>query len=1589
MSSEFMNKRATRLWSVHALLALVFLLGPPAWAGPTGEQVVAGSAAITRPDAATTLINQHTDKAIINWQGFSIASQELVTFQQPGTGSIALNRVVGPDPSHIFGRLEANGQVFLVNPHGVLFAPGSQVSVHGLLATTHDISNEDFLAGRYTFNRTGAGADVINRGLLEAADHGYIVLAGDYVSNSGIIQARLGRVVLAAGDRFTLDFEGDELITLVVDEASLADRAGVENLGEIFADGGKVLMTARVAGELTGAVVNHEGLVRARTIEEREGEILLLAGMEGGAFSENNTVRVAGTLDASAPEGGDGGFIETSAVRVNITDDAVITTHASHGRSGTWLIDPINYTIAPSGGDITGAALSTALTTTNVIITNAPGPGDGDIFVNDTVTWSANKLTLSAWRNIEINRDLYGSGTAQLALEYGQGGGGNYSINNGAKVFLTAGWNFTTKLGVNEPISYYVITSLGSQGSTTGTDLQGMIGNLSRNYALGADIDALATSDWNGGLGFQPVHDAGEAHFSGNFDGLGHTISNLYINRPETNYVGLFGEVSRGWPIPSDSHIKNVTLENVNITGKDYVGGLVGYMTDLSGGLFITNSSVSGAVNGRDFVGGLAGGTGKTNIANASSFATVEGRDFVGGLVGGYSGSDGLYSIIDSYAMGNVVGASNVGGLVGQLSSSTTTGDARIVRSYATGNVTGTGSYVGGLVGNLHSAWVDGGAWIRIFESYAAGNVAGTSSVGGLVGRVNVGAGDYSIIQDSYATGNVTGTGFYAGGLVGTLQGVSASNGFIERTYSTGTVTGDSSVGGLVGTRQNGYTISGSYWDTDTSGFLDPDPINDGVGTGIQTGVMGLTTAEMMQEAEFDGFNFTTVWWLSEDNTRPFLRSEYSTTITNAHQLQLMWLDLAADYTLGTDIDMSELTNPSGMWNTTKGFVPIGESFDDSYSGSFDGNGHTITGLYINRPTTDYVGLFGYVLDGDMSNVGLEDVNITGQDSVGGLIGRMRPWVSDEVMISNSSVSGVVTGKNDVGGLVGYTLRTTIADASSSVSVTGAEGRVGGLVGGYHVIGGSTHNIIDSYATGNVEGFFNVGGLVGSFSTTDGQGAIVRSFSTGTVAGTADTNGNIGGLVGYFGGRGQISESYATGNVTTGEQVNVGGLVGHVSAFGSDGLIIQDSYATGTVTGGNRVGGLVGRLQSGTDSNVFISRTYSVGSVTGTSNVGGLVGEIGEDTSVDESYSESDVTVTGGFGGGLVGTNRGTISNSYSEGTVTSSGSYTGGLVGFSEGEITSSYATGNVIATGASGNNSAGGLVGSSSGAAASITGSYATGNVSTTGGFYAGGLAAINNGMISSSYATGSVTGSYHVGGLVGWNDISGSITDSYYATGDVQSVGPYGAGGLVGENYGVIARTYSTGAVAGTINNVGGLVGWNLGSADVTNSYWDMNTTGQTLGVGMRGGSDVFNANGLTTAQMMQQTSFVGWSFGNPVWGIDEGVSYPYLLWERNGAPGPGPGPGPTPGPSPIHDAGEQTINVVKTISTDLVDSAEGSPVAPDPFEEPAGDTRGDVAGEGEEDEDELVLGEELTEEELSRLPLFDIKDGGVAGQQMVCQ
>ncbi|WP_167760050.1 filamentous hemagglutinin N-terminal domain-containing protein [Paraburkholderia pallida] len=309
-----------------AIASVVAALFEAIWASsvlanPTGAQVVAGGVTVSSPSSTQMNITQSTPNAIVNWNTFSIGAGEAVNIAQPSVTSALLNRVVGNDPSNIAGRLSANGRVFLVNPAGVIFAPGSSVNVGSLVASTLGISNADFLAGNFHFVGNAPGA-VVNAGSITAADGGTIALLGGSVTNSGMVAAKLGTVAVGAGSDVTLDFAGDGLTTLKVNSG--AANAFLGNTGTLAADGGTVVMSAQTADALAGTVINQQGIVRAQSLAARDGHIVLDGGTNGETL-------VSGTLDASGGAGLTGGQVDVTGYNVALLAGANVNASGAAG----------------------------------------------------------------------------------------------------------------------------------------------------------------------------------------------------------------------------------------------------------------------------------------------------------------------------------------------------------------------------------------------------------------------------------------------------------------------------------------------------------------------------------------------------------------------------------------------------------------------------------------------------------------------------------------------------------------------------------------------------------------------------------------------------------------------------------------------------------------------------------------------------------------------------------------------------------------------------------------------------------------------------------------------------------------------------------------------------------------------------------------------------------------------------------------------------------------------------------------------------------------------------------------------------------
>ena len=647
-------------------------------------------------------------------------------------------------------------------------------------------------------------------------------------------------------------------------------------------------------------------------------------------------------------------------------------------------------------------------------------------------------------------------------------------------------------------------------------------------YTMTADIDASSTATWNDTgtstdtlEGFNPIGDATSA-FGGIFDGAGHTIAGPVIVRPATDYVGLFGFLGTG------GQVRNVQLVGGSSTGFSCVGSLVGANSQAT----VWSCCATGAVTGvGDKVGGLVGD---------STFGTVWG----------------------CYATGAVAGTSSVGGLVGNKYYGT------VSDCYATGAVTGTGGSIGGLAGSDYYG--------QLSACFACGRVAGAGSVGGLLGDCRPGAG-----LNSYWDMQASGQSHSPGGTGRTTSQMKQQATFAGFDF-----------------RRWAIAEGASYPYLRSS----PSPFRLTIFT---SGPGKVTIDPVAADATYAPGTVVTLTALPNDEDDVFIRWAgarpdhllKSTVVMDTHRsvtasfrhgiviaslgdLSRIGVDpaypLNGMYSLKTDIDASA----TATWNDAatdeailEGFGPIGTAAAP-FTGVFAGNGHTIAGLVINRPTLSYVGLFGYVgASGQARDLNVSGGSIAALDRVGALAGF------NAGAVSAVHVTGEVTGGGHIGGLVGDS-SGQVWHCSSGGVVTGSGDYIGGLIG-------------------------------------RNSGMVFTGCATGAVTGS----GLVGGLLGYSSGT--ASSCYATGPVSGSSYM--GGLVG--MSYGT----VLDCYATGTVRGAYHIGGLVGS-NAGTVLHCFAS-----GSVPGPSYFGGLVGYSNRGT-VSDSYWDKQTcgrsTSEGGTGKG-------------------------------------------------------------------------------------------------------------------------------------------------------------------------------------------------------------------------------------------------------------------------------------------------------------------------------------------------------------------
>ena len=659
-------------------------------------------------------------------------------------------------------------------------------------------------------------------------------------------------------------------------------------------------------------------------------------------------------------------------------------------------------------------------------------------------------------------------------------------------------------------------------------------GTIDDPYQLSSDsdIDTLSTTSDDWGMNFTLTGDItltdnhtpigqSSPYFTGDFDGNGHLVKNLTIY--ESNiYVGLFGRTG------STANIHDLGVET-SPEGVYSTTDTVGILVGLSSGN-VSNCFGTGIVTGNTEVGGLVGSSNGGLVNNCYTNATVNAiasSSYVGGLVGTLNGD----TIINSYATGNVSGYNIAGGLVGYIYSGT------VSNCFATVNIDADSSSIGGIVGNSGGGSVD--------TCYYFSNTP-----------------DYEATATSYD--NFTSYDFISG---------SSGLNWNEDSSSNTITTEDNS--DYIWKIIDGSSLPFFQWQVTGSSSDDSGAYSGGSGTIDDPYQLSTSTAieDLSSNPDDWGLNFTLTGDITlTGNHTPIGNSSIKFTGDfdgNGHTIK--------------NLTINQESNYAGFFGYTLG-----------------ANVHDLgieTSSYGIKSTGEYVGgLVGWLEYGTVSNCSFAGTVSGSSDLVGGLVGMNKYGTA----ISNSSATGNVTGSGSyVGGLVGENWGSTIIDCSATGIVSGSIDCVGGLVGFNRYDLNINTNVSNSYATGDVTGRNRVGGLVGfndnstvstsyATGTVNGSGSsvgglvgynddsatVINSFATGNVSGTGD---RVGGLVGYNYDSATVTNSFATGTVS-GSSDLVGGLVG----YNYDSATVTNSFATGTVSGSNRVGGLVGFNSVGT-----------------------------------------------------------------------------------------------------------------------------------------------------------------------------------------------------------------------------------------------------------------------------------------------------------------------------------------------------------------------------------------------------------------------
>ncbi|QDD91745.1 two-partner secretion domain-containing protein [Pseudomonas oryzihabitans] len=640
------KKKGTKKFIKAVSVSVIGASSSAALAGPSGGSVAAGTISIGSMSNNEQVITQSSAKGIINWSDFSINAGELVRFaQQAGNDSITLNRVLGSQVSNIQGALQANGNIFLINPNGIVFGSGSTVDVAGLLATTFNVSDSSFTnGGELSFTQVANKdlASITNQGHITAASNGFVYLVAPKVDNSGYVIANVGRVTMAAGDRFTVNLQGSNLINFSVSADTLAAASGdslngVKNSGKVSAQ--TVLLQGNSASGLMSSVVNNTGIIEATDLNIKAGDIAQSGTIKGvgngvaaattATLSASKTITTAGngsstratTLNLSvtgegASLGAEGGALRVDADVLNAT-----------AQSGHVLVTDVNGGVAlntvkagsdEAGGNVVISALNGSITSADTFKTNVSGRSaklvaDGAIGTDtDAVNTKVGGLSAStqngginvkntgalilgdviAREQISVNGNPSTSGavdtSGSITLSDGSTGSKNVKVQTSQGLIFTGTVSATNGLTLTSDTANLLAAQDGTQliGRTLTLSAGGEIGDAARSLSIQSNTVNAAAG--NGGV------------FLTESNGL--TIDSLAASGTNNN-VSL--KTTQG----------NITVGNITANG-----GTVGLNAD-NGTIVATGSGTN--VTAKDLKASSKSGIGASNKAIATSVDTI------------------------------------------------------------------------------------------------------------------------------------------------------------------------------------------------------------------------------------------------------------------------------------------------------------------------------------------------------------------------------------------------------------------------------------------------------------------------------------------------------------------------------------------------------------------------------------------------------------------------------------------------------------------------------------------------------------------------------------------------------------------------------------------------------------------------------------------------------------------------------------------------------------------------------------------------------------------------------------------------------